>query len=706
MTQSGSIELKSNLNSGMSNRLLFTATGVKDDRGPIENPFPRVTILDGSGRFVFGTDASSTQNLLKTTNYVLQDAFKFTKGKNSFTLGTDNELTKAYNVFIQNSYGTYTFTNLQNFYNNTNGIFDIGTSGATLGKKINGPSYTRGVSLLDGVATDETAAAANFSVGRIGFYVTDDIKVNDNFTLNLGVRADKTTFLTTPIVDTFFNNTALPIISQFHDLKGAKSGIKPNIPWSISPRLGFTLKVPDESVTIRGGLGLFTGRIPLVWPGGIYNNNGVSVGAFNRASGDSILFNPDPFNQVKPQDFGLNPNRDAKGSLNLIASTFRLNRIFRTSLAFEKKLDKNWSTTFELIVSKNLNEINYQNVNIYPNRFTANGVDNRQINDTILASGVGTSFTSTIPIRPTGVRNPYTDILVLQNSEGKKGYSYTLTFTLDRAWRNGFAFNANYAYGNSQVINEGTSSVNTSQFRFMESVNGQNNLDRTTSDFDAAHRITAYIAKKFTYANNKLATTISMTYQGQSGAPFSYVYRNSIVKGYGRTEGNDLIFIPTTAQLQTMIFDVNTVGGVAYSAQQQRDLLDAYISNNKYLSKNRGQYAARNGDRLPFSHLLNLKIQQDFNVKLAKRTYGLQLSYDVFNFANMLDHNAGKQYFLSNDQYQLVTFNGFVSNTNLTPRYQFNPQTANDGKPYGLSTSSQPDYSARWISAITARINF
>jgi hypothetical protein len=704
MTQSGALELRSNLNSGMSNRLLFTVTGVKDDRGPIESPFPRVTINDGSGRFVFGTDASSTQNLLKTTNYALQNAFKFTIGKNAFSIGTDNELTTAYNVFIQNSYGTYTFNNLQNFYNNTNGIFDINP---VTGRKINGPTYTRGVSLLDGLATDQTAAAANFRVGRLGFYINDEVKVNDNLTLNLGVRADKTSFLTTPIEDTFFNNTALPIVSQYHNLKGAKSGIKPNIPWSISPRLGFTLKVPEEGVTIRGGLGLFTGRIPLVWPGGIYNNNGVSVGSFNRAGGDSISFNADPFNQYKPQDFGLTPNRDAKGSLNLIASTFKLNKIFRTSLAVEKKLDKNWSTTVELIVSKNINEINYQNVNIFPNRFTAVGADNRQINDTInAANGTTSSFASTIPLRATGVRNPYNDILVLQNSDAKKGYSYTLTFTVDRAWKNGFAFNANYAYGNSQVINEGTSSVNTSQYRFMESVNGQNNLDRTTSDFDAAHRITAYIAKKFTYANKHLSTTISMTYQGQSGSPFSYVYRNSLVKGYNRTEGNDLIFIPTTAQLQTMIFDPNTVGGVVYSAQQQRDLFDAYISGNKYLSKNRGQYAARNGDRLPFSNLLNLKIQQDFNVKLAGRNYGVQLSYDVFNFANMLDHNAGKQYFLSNDQYQLVTFNGFVSSSNLTPKYQFNPQTANDGKPYGLSTSSQPDYSARWISSITARINF
>ncbi len=695
-TQSGALEFRSNFKNSSSNRFLFTVTDVKDDRGALNSPFPRVTITDGTGRFVIGTDNSSTQNLLKTTNYALQDAFKFNIGKNAITLGTDNELTKAYNVFIQNSYGNYTFTNLKNFYDNANGIVSAAT----------GPGYTRGIALLDGSATDNTASAAKFKVARIGFFINDELKASENLTFNFGVRADKTNFLSDLVEDKFFNDSAITELSKFHDLKGARSGQKPTIPWSISPRIGFTYKIPEENLVVRGGLGLFAGRIPLVWPGGIYNNNGVSVGAITRNASNAILFRADPFGQYSPQDFGLNPNKDAKGSMNLISKDFKLNKIFRTSLAVDKKLGNNWSTTVELIVSKNINEINYQNVNIFPNRFQAVGPDNRQVNDTINATSTANSIAATIPIRASGTRNPYTDVLILQNTRGKKGFAYNFTFTLDRAWRNGFAFNANYAYGNSVVINEGTSSVNTSQYRFMESVNGQNNITLSTSDFDAAHRITGYMAKKFTYANKKLATTISMTYQAQSGAPFSYVYQNSMVKNFNRTETNDLIFIPTAAQLQTMTFDANTVSGVVYTQQQQRDLFETYITKDKYLSKHRGQYAERNGARLPFTHLLNLKIQQDFNLKLGGRLYGVQISYDVFNFANMLDHNAGKQYFLSNDQYSLLTFNGYVSSTNLTPKYRFSPQTANNGKPYGLSTSSQPDYSARWISSLTARINF
>lgn len=86
-----------------------------------------------------------------------------------------------------------------------------------------------------------------------------------------------------------------------------------------------------------------------------------------------------------------------------------------------------------------------------------------------------------------------------------------------------WAFNVNYSYGFSQVINEGTSSQNNSQWRYMETVNGRNFTGLSRSDFDPGHRISAYLAKKFTYLNGILGTTVSLVYNGQSGSPYSYV---------------------------------------------------------------------------------------------------------------------------------------------------------------------------------------
>ncbi len=676
-TNSFSAELKSSFKRDASNRLLLTFTSVNDDRGPLGANFPRVRINDGSGSVTFGPDNSSTQNLLTQKNFSLLDAFKIIAGNNIITFGTDNEYNKSFNVFIQNTFGNYTYSSFSDFYN---------------GAKPS--SYLRGFPLIDNILTDNTSAAAQFNTIRLGFFINDEIKVNDHLTLNLGIRADKTNFITTPLTDNYFNDSALAIYSQYYDMKGARSGLKPKIPFSISPRFGFTYKLDDENAVIRGGIGLFTGRIPLVWPGGIYNNNGVSVGSYS-VNNPNIAFRPDPLGQYTTSELGIGIT---KGSMNLISSKFKLPKLLRASFAVDKKFGNGWTGTFEAIASKNINEIYYTNFNILPPTLNAAGPDARKVYS-------ATTANVKINLRPGSATtyNPYDNGLLLSNATGRRGYSYSVTFMIDKAFRNGFAFNANYTYGNSQVINEGTSSVNLSQWRFMETVNGRNFIGLSTSDFDLAHRITSSISKRFTYAHKSMATTISLFYTGQSGAPFSYVYNGSLTRDFATGETNDLLYIPTATELQAMTFLTNTVNGVAYTAQQQKDLFEAYIQNDKYLNKHRGQYAERNGSRLPFTNLLDLKLQQDFNVKLGGRQYQLQLIYDVSNLTNMLNKDWGRTYFLSNDAYSLVSFAGFVSATNLTPQYRFSPQT---GRPWGVSTSTIPGFSARWLSQFTVRLNF
>ncbi|MFX9008090.1 hypothetical protein ABTN33_19390, partial [Acinetobacter baumannii] len=80
------------------------------------------------------------------------------------------------------------------------------------------------------------------------------------------------------------NDSAIPKFAQYYDLKGARSGQRPNFPLALSPRFGFTYKIPEENITIRGGIGMFVGRMPLVWPGGVYNNNGLYVGGYTAST--------------------------------------------------------------------------------------------------------------------------------------------------------------------------------------------------------------------------------------------------------------------------------------------------------------------------------------------------------------------------------------------------------------------------------------
>jgi hypothetical protein len=669
VTNSGSVELNSRFKDNSNNKLLLTFTRVEDNRNPIGQAFPRVRIRDGNANLYFGTEEFSTANLLNQNNYALFDVYHFYKGKHHFSVGTDNELSDSYNVFIRQNFGSYDFPNMNAFLNN-----------------LPATTYNRSYSLLDKVTGDLSEnAAAKFNTMRLAFFANDEFKVNDNLTLNFGIRADKFDFITTPKEDKFFNDTALAIISQHYDLKGARSGKVKDPKWSLNPRAGFTYRMPEEGLTFRGGLGLFTGRVPLVWPGGIYNNNGISIGGINASN---VNFRPDPNNQYVASDFGRTVSVPS-GEVNLIADDFRLNKVFRTSLAVDKIIGNGWRLSLEGVYTKNINEIVYDRLDILPPTQKTVGTDIRNVYD---LSG---NFPKSIPLRPNG-SNPYTGIYLLSNNEGDKGYSYSGTFTVDKTWSNNLSINANYTYGHSVVLNEGTSSQNSSQWRYMETVNGRNHLPLSTSDFDIRHRINAYAAKKFSYAKERFATTISLVYNGQSGQPFSYVMTKGIVRDYDNSEDNDLIYVPRNSSEITFVQNGNL------TPAQQWEEFNKFIENDDYLSERRGQYAERNGARVPFTNVVDLKLQQDFNVKFGRRVFQIQVTYDIFNFTNMLNKDWGKQYFMLNDNYTILQFDSFESTTKLAPRYKFTP--LGEKTPWTLSTGVFN--SARWSSQLGFRLNF
>ncbi len=681
-SNSTSLELRSNFDKGTNNRLLLTVTKVLDDRNPLGQPFPRVSIRDGNGNIAFGTENFSTANLLEQQNISLFDALKFYAGKHILTIGTDNEINRSNNVFVRDYFGTYQFNSLTDFLSGAKPI-----------------RYQRTFSLLDQNSSGEgqLQAAAKFKTLRVSFFVNDEIKVNDNFTLNLGIRADKTEFLTRPLTDNFLNDTGLAKIAQYYDVEGARSGQAARIPWSISPRIGFTYRMDDENLVFRGGLGMFTGRIPLVWPGGMYNNNGVSLAGIDLnppTATQNITFRDDPFNQYQPQDFGISL-ANSKGQVDLITKEFGLPKLFRTSLAVDKRLGTGWTITLETIFSKNINEIKYTNINILPPIGQSIGPGARNVYSTV--------GPQRIPMRSTGA-NPYPgQIFLLSNNNGRKGYSYNFTFTLDKAFRNGFALNLNYGYGSSIVLNEGTSSQNNSQWNTMETVNGRNFMTLSTSDFDLGHRINAYVSKQFEYFNKAMATSVTFTYNGQSGSPYSYILNRSPVADVSTTNFGDLAYIPTESELTTMQFLPNTVNGVTYSDVQQKILLNQFIDSDKYLKKRRGQFAERNGARLPFAHTINMTLEQKFRIKLSGKRVELAIRYDVFNFTNMLNRNWGRNWFANFDQFSLYQFASFASATNLTPQYRFTPVA---GNPYTVSISNEPRSSARWVSQLGVRLNF
>lgn len=671
-THNGTAEWKSFFRHDVSNRFLFSVTNELDDRTWQGKPFPRITINDGSGSIRFGSGPSTMLSIFKATEFNIMDMLRFVKNQHTFTTGVDFNLSRLNDVSIQNYFGSYQFRSLNDFM-----------SGAAPFR------LQRSFSLLDQPKGDNTLAAARYKTQRLSVFMNDEITFNTKLKLNIGLRLDCNSLPGQPFEDKFFNDTAIQAISQFHNLKGARAGQLTNADLQFSPRIGFTYKLPRNKITISGGCGIFTGHIVNIWSSLLHFNNGVSIGSIDiNPQQYGLNFNPDPYNQPSPHSMGINP-ANAKGELNLIAKNFKYPAVFRSSLSIAKKVKSGWTFSGEALFTKNIHETRFTNVNLPPSTGTTSSPDKRNV--------------YSINSSPGRISPRYSQIFLLSNNRGQtKGSSYNLAFAVEKQLNPNFYLNGAYGFGKSKVLFEtspGGSSYSL-QWAQTETANGKNFASLSTSDVDPGHRVFLNLFKKFTYAKGKSATGISLFYNAQSGPPFSYVYSGSIVNDNGNRENYDLIYIPTVEDLGKMFFITNQEG---QTPLQQKGLLNNFIEHDKYLRKNRGKFAERNGARLPFTHIVDLRIQQDFKINIKQKQSTFSILLDIFNFTNMLNKNWGRIYAMSDYKFSLIQFAGYANSATLTPQYQFTPP---NGTPHSVESSTIPGNSARWISQLGFRINF
>ena len=143
-------------------------------------------------------------------------------------------------------------------------------------------------------------------------------------------------FLNNPKADDYFNNTVIPkIMAEGYDLQGASVGEVPKPQVMLSPRVGVNYDLKgDQTTQLRGGVGIFTSRIPYVWPGASYNNNGILVGAIPGNANPKVAFRPDPYDQYTGPDVGA-AVASPSGDINIFAKDFKFPQVFRASLAVD-----------------------------------------------------------------------------------------------------------------------------------------------------------------------------------------------------------------------------------------------------------------------------------------------------------------------------------------------------------------------------------
>jgi len=677
-TNSSTFEWRTTNGSNLSNNLVIGYSTVNDDRDPIGNNFPRVQINDGNnGRITFGSEAFSTGNILDQTLFNVTNSFEIQSGAHNITLGGSFEYFDVRNVFVRQNFGQYQFLSLADF----NTYFDNDPT-----NDVAADSYDYSYSLLDPAGTtgdDIQAAAAAFSYSQVGLYAQDAWNLTDNFRLTYGVRFDVPFFEDGTVNEDFNTRTVALLEDAGKDLQGARVGTPIKSQIHVAPRLGINWDVNGDNTTqVRGGIGVFTSRIPLVWPGGAYNNNGVSIGSVDERDfpGRDVFFNPDPTNQ--PIGNGAAPGSgELGGQIDLFAPDFKLPQVLKYNIGIDQQLGV-WGliASADFLYNDVLQNVTYENVNSIGPVGTLNGADNR------------------LYYNGRRIDNTYSNVYLGTNTN--EGYSYNATFSLTKPVQNGFGAQASYTYGDAAYVFEGTSSQNSSQWRNVLTVNGKNTAQLQNSQFATGHQILASGTYDLTWSEN-ISTTFGLFYTGQEGQRISYKYNEGRDLLGDDSRDNALLYVPANAsEINLVPF---TREGQVITAAEQYAALDLFIERDEYLRTRRGQYAEANASRASWNHSIDFKLLQNFSIytgadKENKNT--LQLSVDLFNVANFLNKDWGERTFVPGfGEVGLIT----TQRGGPDPQFTFDPTFLNSDVEVIDDGGTR---SSRWQMQIGARYTF
>ncbi|OQP52793.1 hypothetical protein A4H97_24135 [Niastella yeongjuensis] len=661
-------ELKTKINNAISNQLNVSFIDVHEYR---DFPQPLAPFIDiDNGRVWAGTWREASIYNMKQKTYEISDNLTFIKGINKFTIGTHNEIYDLTYGFINSWNGRWEYARGVSSFLNDN------------------PSRIRGAfsSNPDKLPNDRETIYNNppnpFTVSLLSLYAQDEITLSKKFKLTPGIRFDYSTVGTQPGVDSNLHNTVAdsrynpPTYTNtpFNELENKYLGKV-----GVSPRLGFTFDVKGNgSVVIRGGTGIFIGRIPFAWMGYGYTLNGYTYGNVDWNGPTASQKVPLAINPYGLKDtvakyaalYGAGNQANTR-EIDVVDNDFKLPRVWRSNVAVDYKFGKGYKLTVDVLYTKTLYDIKFQQINLF---------------DSVQYFSTGPTQT---PVyvgrngRANGKYNSvYSNVYFLTNT--KDGYRYNLTAQLSKATNNmrlgpvktlDLNWSVAYTYGYSKDVSNGIRNSWESNFNLNPTIVA-NSPTMGFSNFDLRHRIVASIGAYFHW-DPKNTTSLSFFYQGQSGSPYSLIYQSAPGTGGTNTP------LPYISKDQNDIRLVAyTLNGQEYSAAQQWQDLNSFINDDNYLKTRRGQYAERNGLRTPWIHELDLKLMHEFKLSTTNKQHAVQVSLDIFNVLNLLNNDWGHVNFVTNVNQYTVNFLKFA-----------NYNVEGNGQPVAVPGGGTPQFS-------------
>ena len=640
---------------GTANRAFVSYNRFRDHRDPFSRPFPTIEIGEGGVTYTTaGHEPFSIHNILDQDVWQFTDNFSFYRGNHSFTVGANFEAFSFFNSFNIFRHGVFflpystgigsTFSSLNEFFQQTN------------------PTNPSRIDFNAMVGTGPFKGE-NISVGQVSVYAQDEALVTERLNLTFGLRLDLPTYFTDPVDNPF--SRSRQALDENRNAEVVDQSRLPGATPMFSPRIGFNWNaVGDRRTQVRGGTGIFTGRVPFVWVGNVISNPGANPNLYPnappiRTSSDAIL----------QQSF----------DLNAMDPDFKWPRVWTTDVAIDQELPARMRGTVELMYGKDLDAVFMRNADLVrPIRTLPDGRP--------YYGGFGSN-----ELNPDGGAGIY----VIDNTG--KGYSVNLTTQLRKTFADA---SVGVGYSLTQAKNTLKSTEIASVLWQNQPVRGDpNNPELSYSEFGQRHRFVgdaAYTKVWSPSTRTQVGVFMELAegnrFAGSGGNRYSFIYSGD-VNGDGQA-GNDLIYIPR-AQNEIQ-FDPYVDGtGRTVTAAEQWTQFDAFIRQDNYLSAHRGEIAERFGAVNPWYSNVDMRVMQDISVGRIGKTHTMQVSLDVMNVGNLLNSGWGVRRVaspLATSPLTLMRFNAG------TPVFKFTgPQS---------TYIDDPDLLSRWRAQVGVRYYF
>ena len=638
LVHSFSIDLNSRLTDKLSNQFLATLSKLDDIRGTDSSEFPFIDILDGGDNnyMALGYELFTWNNAVHNTIWNIKDDLTYYLGAHKIMGGITFEHQMADNQYMRNGTGYYRYTSMEDFMNGAAPEIVCLTYG------------------YDG----ESKPAARVQFNRPGAYIQDDWNVNDKFKLTYGLRVD----------GLFFNNEDLLRNQAIYDLdydgRHIDTGQWPSNSITISPRVGFTYDVfGDKSLKIRGGSGLFSGRLPLVFFTNMPTNGGL-VQYQAQLNGKTKVWDAKKNAAVKGfENYSGAYTTDASGNRYIDMNQFAgglvtengkasiaalQNKLF--SMGYPSHVTPEMGTVPSSIsavdpdfkmpqVWKTSLAIDYQLPVSFPLSVTVEGIFNKKLHDNCISDWAIPSVggfarfngADNRPIYPAGFRTG-TKAFVLENTS--KGYGWSANVTLNAQPFDWLNLMAAYTRTVSKEVTGMPGSAAESAFTYVPTVEGPNNIKLHNSQYVTPDRIVANAT-----INDKSGNHYSFIYETwRGGYNYSYMMVNDMNSdGYNY----DALYIPTDEQVAN--------GEFRFVSQDDAQRFMDYVHNDDYLSDHQGEYAEPYSVYNPWVHRIDFAYKHDFKVNVGKTVHKLQLTMDIKNVLNLFNSSWGVSKFLNSE---------------------------------------------------------